>query len=140
MAGGVKQAPTNTNQAKGFSAASTPSNNSAAARINARNQKNLEKLADKKFEDNILAELEFKRFTEAKQRLRDFITSSDMSDLDERKRLLSYFSHRYQTLIQILKEAVRSKRLQKNNQANLTVKPQRNTQITREFKLGGNDY
>ena len=72
---------------------------SAASRINARNQKNLEKLADKKFEDNFLGELAFKSFTEAKQRLRDFVACSDMSDLDERKRLLSYFCHRYMTLI-----------------------------------------
>ena len=38
-----------------------------------------------------------------------------MSDYEERQRLLSYFSHRYVTLMTILKDVVRSKRFQKNS-------------------------
>ena len=34
-----------------------------------------------------------------------------MNDEEERKRLLSYFSHRYNTLITILKDAVRTRKL-----------------------------
>ena len=36
-----------------------------------------------------------------------------MDDVDEKVRLLSYFSHRYVTLISILKEVARTKRLMK---------------------------
>ena len=78
-----------------------------------RNQKHLQDLSEKRFEDNILKEVEFKRFHEAKRRLREFLIHTNMSDIEERQRLLSYFSHRYVTLIAILKEATRSKRLMK---------------------------
>jgi len=71
----------------------------------------LDKLADKKFEENMLAELEFKRFAEARKRLKDFVICSNMSDGEEKARLLAYFSHRYLSLVQSLKEAIRSKRL-----------------------------
>ena len=68
-------------------------------------------MADSKYEDNSLKELEFKRFNEAKKRLKDFIVFTDMSDDEERGRLLAYFSHRYASLISFLKEAIRTKRL-----------------------------
>ena len=70
-----------------------------AAAAKDHNAKHLEKLQEKKFEDNLLKEIEFKRFHQAKQRLRNFLLYSDMSDMGERQRLLSYFSHRYVSLI-----------------------------------------
>ena len=101
-----------------------------------RNQKHLQDLAEKRFEDNILKEVEFKRFHEAKRRLRNFLIHTDMSDVEEKNRLLSYFSHRYVTLIAIVKESVRSKRLMKSNKAG-TVAPEDavNTEITKRFSL-----
>ena len=62
-----------------------------------------------------MKELEVTRFTEAKMRLKDFIVYTDMSDDDERSRLLAYFCHRYASLITILKEAIRTKRLVKKS-------------------------
>ena len=71
----------------------------------------MQDLTEKKFEDNILKELEYKRFHEAKRRLRHFLIQTDMEDVEERQRLLSYFSHRFVTFTAILKEVIRSKRL-----------------------------
>lgn len=46
----------------------------------------------KKFGDDMLAELSYLRFQEAKRRLRHFVINTDMqSDPEERARLLSYF-------------------------------------------------
>ena len=61
-----------------------------------------------------MKEVEFKRFHEAKRRLRTFLIQTDMSDVEERQRLLSFFCHRFVTLVSILKEATRSKRLMKS--------------------------
>lgn len=61
-----------------------------------------------------------------------------MSDDDERHRLLSYFSHRYVTLIAILKEAARSKRLMKGQKtlpATVANEDGVNTEITNKFTL-----
>ena len=48
------------------------------------NKKHLQNLAEKRFEDDILKEVEFKRFHEAKRRLRHFLIQTDMSDIEER--------------------------------------------------------
>ena len=46
----------------------------------------------KKFGDDMLAELNYARFQEAKKRLRYFVINTDMkSDVKEKKRLLAYF-------------------------------------------------
>lgn len=96
----------------------------------------MQNLTEKRFEDNILKEVEFKRFHEAKKRLRNFLVVSDMSDTEEKDRLLAYFSHRYVTLIAIIKEAVRSKRLMKGNKAAaVSVEDGVNTEITKRFVL-----
>ena len=107
-----------------------------------RNQKHLQDLSEKRFEDNILKEVEFKRFHEAKRRLRNFLIHTNMSDIEERQRLLSYFSHRYVTLIAILKEATRSKRLMKGSKKTGEALPATianddgvNTEITKRFTL-----
>jgi hypothetical protein len=65
----------------------------------ARHQKYLDDMAANRHEDNMLKDLESKRFALARKRLKDFVAFSDMSDLGERKRLLAYFSHRYFSLI-----------------------------------------
>jgi len=39
------------------------------------------------------------------------VSFSDMTDEAERKRLLAYFSHRYFSLINMLKDAVRARKL-----------------------------
>ena len=59
----------------------------------------------------MLKDLETKRHALAKKRLKDFVSFSDMGDTEERKRLLAYFSHRYYSLILILKDAVRTRKL-----------------------------
>ena len=38
-----------------------------------------------------------------------------MTDLKEREKILAYFAHRYTTLISLLKDAVRTKKLQKGS-------------------------
>ena len=62
-----------------------------------------------------------------------------MSEVGERQRLLSYFAHRYVSLIQILKEAIRSKRLMKANKGALpaTVENENtvNVDIQQRFTL-----
>ena len=46
----------------------------------------------KKFGDDMIAEMSYPRFQEAKKRLRFFVINTDMkSDLKEKKRLLAYF-------------------------------------------------
>ena len=80
-----------------------------------RTHQHLKELADKRFEDNILEEVSHKKFHEAKRRLRNFLIHTDMSDSVERQRLLSYFASRHVTLIAIIKEAMRSKRLMKSS-------------------------
>ena len=46
----------------------------------------------KKFGDDMLAEMSYARFQEAKKRLRYFVINTDMkSDVKEKKRLLAYF-------------------------------------------------
>ena len=106
-----------------------------------RNQKHLQDLSEKRFEDNILKEVEFKRFHEAKRRLRNFLIHTNMSDVEERHRLLSYFSHRYVTLIAVIKEATRSKRLMKGQKAGEALPATLanvdgvNTEITKKFTL-----
>ena len=45
----------------------------------------------KKFGDDLLAELSYVRFQEAKKRLRNFVINSDMTNNDEKRRLLSFF-------------------------------------------------
>ena len=84
--------------------------------------------------------MKFKKFHEAKQRLKNFLLSTDMSDDEERQRLLNYFSHRYVTLIAILKEAIRSRRLMKmtggngrGHSASLPVLPQRRNEVNTEL-------
>ena len=57
---------------------------------NTGNMDNLYK--QKKFGDNMLAELSYQRFQEAKKRLRHFVINTDMqSDKVERARLLNFF-------------------------------------------------
>lgn len=62
-----------------------------------------------------------------------------MSDDGLRQRLLGYFSHRYVSLIQILKESIRSKRLMKGNKNALppTVESEGivNTDMNKRFTL-----
>ena len=82
-------------------------------RNNKRNIEHIKKLEGSKFEDNQLKELEIKRFNYAKQRLRDFVVYTDMTDIDERNKILEFFAHRYSSLMSLLKEAVRAKKLQK---------------------------
>lgn len=77
----------------------------------ARHQKFLDDLAANRNEDNMLKDLETKRFQLARKRLKDFVSFSDMTDEAERKRLLAYFSHRYFSLINMLKDAVRARKL-----------------------------
>jgi hypothetical protein len=54
----------------------------------------LEKVKEKRFEDDLLKELEARRITEAKNRFRNFVVNSDMNNEVEMSRLLSYFCHR----------------------------------------------
>ena len=71
----------------------------------------LRQLEKKKFGDDMLAELAHMRFQEAKKRLRNFVINTDMmSDLDEKRRLISFFQHRPYTLITILKEAFKARK------------------------------
>jgi hypothetical protein len=77
----------------------------------ARHQKFLDEMAANRHEDNMLKDLETKRFALARKRLKDFVAFSDMSDFAERKRLLAYFSHRYYSMIMILKDAIRTRKL-----------------------------
>jgi len=65
----------------------------------------------------MLKELEYKRFTEAKRRLRYFLVHTDGKDLEEKNRLLKYYTHRYATLITIIKDCMRSKRISKTSKA-----------------------
>ena len=79
----------------------------------------------KKFGDDMLAEMSYARFQEAKKRLRFFVINTDMkSDLKEKKRLLAYFQHRPYTLITILKECYKAR---KGNQIQNRMKDQDNT-------------
>jgi len=56
----------------------------------ASNMDNLYK--QKKFGDDMLAELSYARFQEAKKRLRHFVINTDMqSDVVEKTRLLNFF-------------------------------------------------
>jgi len=48
----------------------------------------------KKFGDDQLAELSYQRFFEAKKKLRHFVINTDMTNTEERSRLLQYFRHR----------------------------------------------
>lgn len=59
-------------------------------------KKSLQKLLEER-EDYIITETAEKRYLEAKHRLRHFVIFTDMSDLEERQRLLNYFSHRFFT-------------------------------------------
>jgi hypothetical protein len=45
-----------------------------------RNQAHLAKIKEKRFEENILKELEHQRVAEAKLRLRTFVVNSEMND------------------------------------------------------------
>lgn len=74
----------------------------------------LNKISEKKFEDNILRELSHKRFQYAKQRLKDFLIKSDMCDIEEKDRLFSYFCHRFASYVQIVKESARARRVQRS--------------------------
>lgn len=65
----------------------------------------------KKFGDDMLAELSYEKFQEAKRRLRHFVINTDMtSDKEEKSRLLSYFKHRQHTLVMILKECYKARK------------------------------
>jgi hypothetical protein len=77
----------------------------------ARNQKYLDDIVASRHEENMLKDLETKRFTLARKRLKDFISFTDMSDDAERRRLLAYFSHRYFSLVTMLKDSVRTRKL-----------------------------
>ena len=57
---------------------------------------NMESLyKQKKFGDDMLAELSYARFNEAKKRLRHFVIHTDMvSDQSEKTRLINFFQHR----------------------------------------------
>ena len=101
------------------------------------------KLANNKYQDNSVKELEVRRFTEAKLRLKDFIVLTNMSDDEERSRLLAYFSHRYASLITILKEAVRTKRLMKKSPHDVQYSRPAGKQTTEEskiFRLSNKNY
>ena len=100
------------------SAALTGSLN-AGNKFSKRNADHLEKIAQSKLEANQLAGLESQRFAEARRRLKSFVTASDMSDGIERGRLLAYFSHRYASMIQLLKESIRTRRLNKGKLADV---------------------
>jgi hypothetical protein len=77
---------------------------------------NLYKL--KKFGDDQLAEMSYARFQEAKKRLRHFVINTDMkSDPKEKKRLLAFFQHRSHTLITILKDCYKTRKV--NNPSKL---------------------
>ena len=85
--------------------------------------------------------MEYKRFHEAKRRLRHFLIETDMSDLEERSRLLSYFAHRFVTFTAIFKEVMRRKRVvgstssSKAAAAQSTSDPVINTEIKGKFTL-----
>ena len=107
-------------------------------RNNQRNLEHIKKLEGSKFEDNQLKELEQKRFNYAKQRLRDFIVYTDMTDVDERNKILEFFAHRYSSLMSLLKEAIRAKKLQRGNtNQQPKIKEQEEAKI---FILSSKDY
>lgn len=82
---------------------------------------NLYKL--KKFGDDQLAEMSYARFQEAKKRLRHFVINTDMkSDPKEKKRLLAFFQHRSHTLITILKDCYKARKV--NNPGKLKSEDQ----------------
>lgn len=65
----------------------------------------------KKFGDDMLAELSYVKFQEAKKRLRLFVINTDMqSDKLEKQKLLSYFKHRQHTLVMILKDCYKARK------------------------------
>lgn len=66
---------------------------------------------NKKFGDDMLAELSYVQFQEAKKRLRHFVINTDMlSDQVEKAKLLNYFKHRQHTLQMILKECFKARK------------------------------
>ena len=86
-----------------------PSSNKLAS-FAERNQAHLAKIKEKRFEENLLKELEHQRVAEAKQRLRSFVVNTEMNDQAEQTRLLKYFAHRYVTFIKLLNECVRARK------------------------------
>ena len=56
-----------------------PSSNKLAS-FAERNQAHLAKIKEKRFEENLLKELEHQRVAEAKQRLRSFVVNTEMND------------------------------------------------------------
>jgi hypothetical protein len=73
------------------------------------NMENLFK--NKKFGDDMLAELSYVQFQEAKKRLRHFVINTDMqSDKVEKEKLLNFFKHRQYTLVMILKECYKARK------------------------------
>jgi hypothetical protein len=76
----------------------------------------------KKFGDDLLAELSYARFIEAKRRLRHFVINTDMTtDIVEKQRLLSFFRHRQHTLVAILKECFKTRKSGFGKDESLTV-------------------
>ena len=62
---------------------------------------------EQRFEDDPLAELNYQRFKEAKNRLRNFVVHSDMkSDPQEKKRLMAFYKHRPYTFINLMNECL----------------------------------
>ena len=71
----------------------------------------LKQLEQKKFGDDLLAELSHARFQEAKKRLRNFVINTDMkSNPDEKARLMSYFAHRSHTFTNLMRECFKARR------------------------------
>ena len=79
----------------------------------ARNQKHLQKLADKKFEENCVGEVSAQKSKESKRNLKEFVLQRDLSDCEERQRLLLYFAHRSASLVKALMENFRARKLSK---------------------------
>ena len=61
-----------------------------------------------------------------------------MTDLKERNKILAYFAHRYTTLISLLKDAVRAKKLQKRSSNQQQKKEVQ--EPTKIFILNSKDY
>jgi hypothetical protein len=80
--------------------------------LSSKQASNMESLfKKKKFGDDMLAELSFARFHEAKKRLRHFVINTDMqSDMQERQKLLDYFKHRQNTLVMLLKDCYKARK------------------------------
>jgi hypothetical protein len=67
--------------------------------------------------------LEHQRVAEAKQRLRNFVVSSEMNDKEEQNRLIKYFAHRYVTFIKLLIECVRARKFKPKGSLSEAEKP-----------------